>query len=228
MVLELSFSEHRHDFLIAIYMPVPVFLGISRTGDMQDYSARAAFGSSKLCIFMRCLMNNKILLVQTAVVVALSIPAGAAPQVPPTEVERIDHIARDGMMEVTLGKLAEEHASSPAVKDFAKRMVHDHSEANDKLKQAAQKCDITLPAGLSPKQKNMEQELSQISGGAFDRKYMSMMVSDHDKAVSALKEESQQGTGILQDWAEQTLPTIKSHRQEAERVDAEIKKIGSL
>lgn len=36
-----------------------------------------------------------------------------------------------------LGQLAEQNGESETVKDFGKRMVEDHSKANDELKSAA-------------------------------------------------------------------------------------------
>src|SRR5690242_3779496 len=50
-----------------------------------------------------------------------------------------------GMMEVELGQLAEKNGSSPAVKNFGKMMVTDHSKLNDELKDLAAKKNITLP-----------------------------------------------------------------------------------
>ena len=42
--------------------------------------------------------------------------------------------AKGGMMEVAMGKLAEQNGQSEDVKSFGKRMVTDHSKANDELK----------------------------------------------------------------------------------------------
>src|SRR5215470_10307228 len=50
-----------------------------------------------------------------------------------------------GMSEVDLGRLAVEHASDPSVKDFAQKMIEDHSQANTQLKSVARQKGITLP-----------------------------------------------------------------------------------
>src|ERR1044072_9184349 len=52
--------------------------------------------------------------------------------------------ARGGMMEVAMGKLAEENGKSDDVKSFGKRMVTDHSKANDELKGIAEKKGVTI------------------------------------------------------------------------------------
>jgi putative membrane protein len=54
--------------------------------------------------------------------------------------------AKGGMMEVAMGKLAEQNGQSDDVKSFGKRMVTDHSKANDELKSIAAKKGVKLPS----------------------------------------------------------------------------------
>jgi putative membrane protein len=50
------------------------------------------------------------------------------------------------MLEVAMGNLAEQKARSEGVKSFGKRMVTDHSKANDELKSIASQKGVQLPA----------------------------------------------------------------------------------
>src|SRR3954464_11336423 len=69
--------------------------------------------------------------------------------------------ASGGMMEVQLGKLAQQNASNPRVKNFGKMMVTDHSKANDELKALAAKQNIALPDSMSNDKKDNMQDLSK-------------------------------------------------------------------
>jgi putative membrane protein len=120
--------------------------------------------------------------------------------------------AKGGMAEVELGKLAQDKASNEQVKNFGKRMVDDHSKANDELKTLAKNKNITLPSDLDPKDKAMRDRLSKMSGAAFDRAYMSAMLQDHKKDVSEFKKESSSGhDSDVKAFASKTLPTLEDH-----------------
>jgi len=55
-----------------------------------------------------------------------------------------------------------------------------------------------------------------MSGAEFDRAYMNMMVSDHNKDVAEFEKESTKGGDPdLKAFAAKTLPTLKEHQQMA-------------
>src|SRR6185295_10843016 len=58
----------------------------------------------------------------------------------------ITEVAHGGMMEVQLSRTAVDKATNPDVKQFAQRMIDDHSKANAELSQLASQKGITLPA----------------------------------------------------------------------------------
>jgi putative membrane protein len=121
-------------------------------------------------------------------------------------------VAKGGMAEVELGKLAAEKASTDAVKKFGQRMVDDHGKANDELKTLAQGKNITLPSEIGPEEKALRDRLVKLSGPAFDQAYMKAMVSDHVKDVNEFKMEAKSGKDPeVKAWAAKTLPTLEEH-----------------
>ena len=127
--------------------------------------------------------------------------------------------ARGGKAEVELGKLAQEKASSPEVKQFGQRMVTDHSQAANQLKQVAEQKGVTLPDTLSAKDKATKARLEKLSGDQFDRAYMKDMVQDHRKDVSEFERASKTAKDpAVKSFAEQTLPTLREHLKEAQKI----------
>ena len=121
-------------------------------------------------------------------------------------------VAKGGMAEVELGKLATEKASSDAVKRFGQRMIDDHGKANNELKALAQSKNVTLSMEMGPEEKALRNRLMKLSGPAFDKAYMNAMVNDHVKDVNEFRMESTSGKDPdVKAWAAKTLPTLEEH-----------------
>ena len=137
----------------------------------------------------------------------------------------ITKAAQGGMAEVELGNLAKEKASNAKVKEFAQRMVDDHTKANDQLKSVAANKGITLPTSLDSKDEATKTRLSSLNGEAFDHAYMEDMVRDHKTDVSEFKREADRGADTdVKGFASQTLPTLQQHLQLAEDTLIQVKK----
>jgi len=131
--------------------------------------------------------------------------------------------AMGGMEEVELGKLAAQKATDADVKSFGQKMVDDHSKANDQLQQLATQKGVTLPTGGSTQQKNDMARLGKLSGAAFDKAYVSLMVKDHKKDVAEFKKESKSAKDAdLKSWAGTTLPTLQDHLKMIEDISAKM------
>jgi putative membrane protein len=128
-----------------------------------------------------------------------------------------------GMAEVEFGKIADGKAQSSSVKDFARRMVQDHSRANEQLEKLAKQANIPLAGELGPDEKAMKDELDRSSARSFDLAYMQGQLVGHQKAVILLQYEIGQGQDSeLQRFAAESLPVVIGHLQMARAVMDEL------
>jgi len=140
----------------------------------------------------------------------------------------VEKAAIGGMAEVQLGNLAQQKAANDQVKQFAARMVTDHSKANDELKQIASAKGVQLPTSLDKKHQSDMERLQKMSGADFDKAYMSHMVDDHKTDVSDFKKEAGSGRDSdLKSFASKTLPTLEEHLKMAQTTNDAVKKGGA-
>jgi len=133
--------------------------------------------------------------------------------------------ADGGLMEVEVGKLAQNKAVHKEVKDFGAMMVADHTSANNELKSLAQTRNISLPAALSEDKQKKYNELNSKQANEFDRDYISFMVKDHKEDIEAFREQANEGKDTaLRNWAASKLPTLEHHLAEAQRIDSLLKR----
>ncbi len=167
-------------------------------------------------------MRNVIVsvIVGLAVTAAPALAQGAkkaAAKKPMSDRTFVEKAAAGGLAEVELGKLAEQKGTNDQVKSFGRRMVEDHSKANDELKTLAQSKNITLPADLDTHDQALKDRLSKLSGPAFDHAYMQAMVSDHRKDLNEFRRESTAGKDAdVKTFASKTLPTLEDHLKMAQ------------
>jgi len=132
--------------------------------------------------------------------------------------------AQGGMTEVELGKLAQERAASPEVKQFGSHMVMDHSKANDELKTIAEKKGVTLPNALDAKHQASVDRFQHLSGRAFDRAYVKAMVKDHEKDAAEFRQASTTARDPdVKNFAGNTLKVIETHLSDIKSIESNMK-----
>lgn len=120
--------------------------------------------------------------------------------------------AQGGMTEVALGKLAGQKASLPAVKEFGRMMVADHTKIGEKLESIALIEKIEVPDSLDSAHQKAVNKLAGLQGAAFDEAYVESMVNDHEKTIALFKEASANCTNAeLKAFASATLPMLNMH-----------------
>ncbi len=127
--------------------------------------------------------------------------------------------AQGGKAEIDIGRYMEEHGQNVKVREFGHRMVTDHTAADTKLRQAATRATIQLPAAPDPDEKNTLSELRKLKGAELDRAYIRDMVQDHQKDVQAFQQEAQSGANTeMKSFAQSTLPTLQQHLAQAQEI----------
>ncbi len=115
-------------------------------------------------------------------------------------------------MEVAMGRMAEQNATSPEVKKFGARLVADHGKANSELKSIASEEKVDLPADKG------------AGKWKSDKEYMSMMVKDHEKDLADFEKEAKDGSDAnVKRFAEKTSKVIRKHLDMAKEIDGKLK-----
>lgn len=145
--------------------------------------------------------------------------AGTAAQgaeVSSTDRRFVTEAAQSGMAEVRASQVAATQAQDPQVREYAQRMVDEHTRSNAELMKLASARNITPPDGPSKAQQSSLEKLQKMSGAEFDRAYMKMQVDDHQKAISLYERQAKSGKDPeLKAFADRTLSHLREHLKTA-------------
>jgi putative membrane protein len=146
-----------------------------------------------------------------------AVPAG---QTSPQDRVFLKDALEGGIAEVQLGQLALQKSNNADVKQFAQRMVDDHTKMGDQMKPIAQQIGVKIPDGPSKKDKQTIAKLQELNGDDFDKAYMKDMVKDHKTDLSDFKAEATSGSNpVVQNAANQGSQMISEHLQIAEQIN---------
>jgi putative membrane protein len=131
----------------------------------------------------------------------------------------IEDAAKGGMFEVQSAQLAQQKATDPAVKDFAKKLADDHGKANDELKQLAQSKDVALPDKEKWMDRHEISKLQKASGADFDREFAQHSVKEHEKDIKKFeKAAAKLNDPDVKAWAQKQLPVLREHLAMAQKL----------
>jgi putative membrane protein len=121
---------------------------------------------------------------------------------------------QDAMAKINIARLALQNAQNEQVRAFAQQILSDYGKTQRDLFNIAYQQIVLLPDTLDPKHLDTFESLSQLHGAAFDQAYMKAMLNENRAATSRFKQEAAKGDN----WASQTLPTLESNLNEAQKV----------
>jgi len=125
----------------------------------------------------------------------------------------------DGLTEVAIGKLGVEKASRDDVKQFAQKIVDDHTKANEELKELATGGGLTVPDALDEKQQARVDKLAKQSGGEFDKSFLKDQIKFHQQKIKEFQQETEGGhVQQLKDYVAKAQPTMEQHLDRAKEL----------
>lgn len=129
-----------------------------------------------------------------------------------------------GMAEIALANMALSKSQNEDVRQFAQRMIAEHSHYNDELKALAAAKTYEFPADVNETQKTIAENLSRLPSAAFDKEYVKAAVADHSAAEGLFTAEAKSGADPeVKAWAAGALPGIKIQLQKAEALSSKVK-----
>ena len=124
-----------------------------------------------------------------------------------------------GMAEVQLGQLTLQKSSNDQVKQFAQKMIDDHTRMGEQMKPVAQQLGVPEPASVSRKDLAVMTKLKTLSGPAYDQAYIKDMVKDHKQDLSDFQTEASSGKDqTVKDAASQGSKVIAQHLEMIQQI----------
>ena len=124
--------------------------------------------------------------------------------------------------EINAGKLAESKGNNTEVKQFAQKMVTDHSKMNESAAALAQKTnmkpeDNEISKSLKADSAETMKKLQGLSGAAFDKAYVDSQVNAHETVLNTFDSTliPNAKNAELKDMLEKGRPQIAAHLQQA-------------
>jgi len=126
--------------------------------------------------------------------------------------------AEANQSEIELGQLASTRATSVDVQAYGQKMATEHQAALDELRSIADSKGVEIPGTINEPHAALKKRLENLEQGIeFDTAFMNSQVKEHELAESFFQVEIDRGTDAeVKGYANNHLPRIQAHRQEAE------------
>jgi putative membrane protein len=138
----------------------------------------------------------------------------------------LSQIHQANLMEIALGKMAEEKASTSEVRAYADQLVQDHTNVDQMVVAMAQKSSAHSQNGLAAHREGrheiahetqLERKLKSASGPDFDKLFLQQTSSDHERLIRKLQQDREDASDDdLEALIDKMIPILEQHRELAQ------------
>jgi putative membrane protein len=157
------------------------------------------------------------ILVAALIGAALPLTLHAEEQVSSRDAKFLRKAAEGNSAEIQMGQMVAQRTQDQQVRNFAEKIVRDHTQANQQLQQIAQAKGIDLPQNPAKSDQRTITRLENLSGPQLDREAIDHWVKDHKKDIKEYNSEAKRARDPqVKQFAISTLPTLRDHLNNAE------------
>lgn len=176
-------------------------------------------------------MNRTIQLYTALLALPFAASAAWAESGGPSDAQIAAIVVTANQVDIDAGKLAKAEGHSKEVKEFAQRMITDHSGVNKSATELVEKLHVTPePSATSESLKKGGDEnlanLKKLHGAAFDKAYIDHEVAYHEAVLSAVDQTliPNAQNAELKALLVKVRPAFVAHLDHAKHIQAELAK----
>lgn len=130
-----------------------------------------------------------------------------------TNVQFVKNATEASMTNVKASGLAISNSKNQQVVQFAKAMITDYTQLSDELKKL--KRDTAAVDTIVGEHLLILDSLGMLHAEQFDKSYLQLIISNHEKQVSAFNAASQDKNTPVADFAKKTIPALNARLDSA-------------
>jgi len=138
------------------------------------------------------------------------------------DAEFIRDVGADNTMHIQLARIALDKAKNKDVRQFAQRMLTDHSRLQDQWTALAARNGLPSRLGMGPKHREKVEQLEKVSEKNFDKAYMILMIQQHQQVSYWQNEGRNSKSAQVRRLVNDGLPTEEQHLAQAKKIAREV------
>ena len=119
------------------------------------------------------------------------VPAARAADTNSEDKKFLEDAGKGNLAEVKMAQLALKNSTNKSVREFATKMVHDHTMLQNSMKPFDAKMGVGQPTEMDRSAQDEYDRLSKKKGESFDKDYITTAADDHRNDLMAFDKEIQ-------------------------------------
>jgi putative membrane protein len=143
---------------------------------------------------------------------------------PATEQEFVAKALSCTTNEIKVAEMAQKHAASPEVKQFAQRIVATQTKVRDQLADKAKELKATVSTELDKDQRDAFDKLNKLEGAAWDKEFLRCFIHENEKALPVCEKWAKDAKDAkVRELAAQGVQSMRENLDQARKLEKTIK-----